>query len=80
MSALPPEADIPQRNCDVRFVPKADIGASVYLCFCTRRHVRDKYIGYVRLHAGKLRSVGASRKTAPASLRQAEVLAGREGG
>jgi hypothetical protein len=24
MSALPPKADIPQRNCDVRFVPKAD--------------------------------------------------------
>jgi hypothetical protein len=21
MSALPPKADIPQRNCDVRFVP-----------------------------------------------------------
>jgi len=25
MSALPPKADIRQRNCDVRFVPKADI-------------------------------------------------------
>src|SRR6516165_9650940 len=24
MSALPPKADIRQRNCDVRFVPKAD--------------------------------------------------------
>jgi hypothetical protein len=27
MSALPPKADIAQRNWDVRFVPKADIGA-----------------------------------------------------
>ena len=25
MSALPPKADLRQRNCDVRFVPKADI-------------------------------------------------------
>jgi hypothetical protein len=25
MSALPPKADIRQRTCDVRFVPKADI-------------------------------------------------------
>jgi hypothetical protein len=25
MSALPPKADIRQRDCDVRFVPKADI-------------------------------------------------------
>ena len=24
MSALPPKADIPRSNCDVRFVPKAD--------------------------------------------------------
>ena len=28
MSALPPKADIPARGCDVRFVPKADIGRS----------------------------------------------------
>jgi hypothetical protein len=26
MSALPPKADIAERDCDVRFVPKADIG------------------------------------------------------
>ena len=25
MSALPPKGDIRRRNCDVRFVPKADI-------------------------------------------------------
>jgi hypothetical protein len=25
MSALPPKADIPERDWDVRFVPKADI-------------------------------------------------------
>jgi hypothetical protein len=25
MSALPPKADMVQRSCDVRFVPKADI-------------------------------------------------------
>jgi hypothetical protein len=25
MSALPPKADIDQRECDVRFVPKADL-------------------------------------------------------
>jgi hypothetical protein len=25
MSALPPKADIVQHDCDVRFVPKADI-------------------------------------------------------
>src|SRR5262249_1630855 len=28
MSALPPKADMVQRNQDVRFVPKADIGGS----------------------------------------------------
>jgi hypothetical protein len=27
MSALPPKADIAERNWDVRFVPKADIAA-----------------------------------------------------
>jgi hypothetical protein len=27
MSALPPKADIAERECHVRFVPKADIGA-----------------------------------------------------
>ena len=27
MSALPPKADMDQHRCDVRFVPKADIGA-----------------------------------------------------
>jgi hypothetical protein len=26
MSALPPKADMDQSGCDVRFVPKADIG------------------------------------------------------
>ena len=26
MSALPPKADMDQHRCDVRFVPKADIG------------------------------------------------------
>jgi hypothetical protein len=25
MSALPPKADIAERDCDVRFVPKADV-------------------------------------------------------
>jgi hypothetical protein len=25
MSALPPKADIVQHDCDVRFVPKADV-------------------------------------------------------
>jgi hypothetical protein len=30
MSALPPKADISERMCDVRFVPKADIcGAAI---------------------------------------------------
>jgi hypothetical protein len=29
MSALPPKADIAERNWDVRFVPKADIEARV---------------------------------------------------
>jgi hypothetical protein len=28
MSALPPKADIPQRNLNVRFGPQADIGCS----------------------------------------------------
>jgi hypothetical protein len=28
MSALPPKADIGERNWDVRFVPKADVGAA----------------------------------------------------
>jgi hypothetical protein len=27
MSALPPKADIAERECHVRFVPKADIGS-----------------------------------------------------
>jgi len=26
MSALPPKADMDQQSCDVRFVPKADMG------------------------------------------------------
>jgi hypothetical protein len=26
MSALPPKADMDQHECDVRFVPKADMG------------------------------------------------------
>ena len=29
MSALPPKADIRQRDCDVRFVPKADIALHI---------------------------------------------------
>jgi hypothetical protein len=29
MSALPPKADIAERDWDVRFVPKADIGAPI---------------------------------------------------
>jgi hypothetical protein len=28
MSALPPKADMDQSGCDVRFVPKADMGLS----------------------------------------------------
>jgi hypothetical protein len=28
MSAIPPKADIPRRQLDVRFVPKADITAT----------------------------------------------------
>jgi hypothetical protein len=28
MSALPPKADVRQGNCDVRFVPKADISGA----------------------------------------------------
>jgi hypothetical protein len=31
MSALPPKADIRQRHCDVRFVPKADISHFIRL-------------------------------------------------
>jgi len=42
MSALPPKADIRQRDCDVRFVPEADIsrtgrGAFLYRTFCFHR-------------------------------------------
>jgi hypothetical protein len=34
MSALPPKADIGQRDSDVRFVPKADIQAAFgYYCW-----------------------------------------------
>jgi hypothetical protein len=29
MSALPPKADIAERRCDLRFVPKADITSAV---------------------------------------------------
>jgi hypothetical protein len=36
MSALPPKADIAERNWDVRFVPKADIQATVEYD-CTRK-------------------------------------------
>ena len=31
MSAIPPKADIRQRNCDVRFVPKAEVDRSATL-------------------------------------------------
>jgi hypothetical protein len=31
MSAIPPKADMRQRNCDVRFGPLADIAGCVYL-------------------------------------------------
>jgi hypothetical protein len=30
MSALPPKADIRQRNCHLRFVPKADIRYKIF--------------------------------------------------
>ena len=33
MSALPPKADMDQSRCDVRFVPKADIGLRVGVPF-----------------------------------------------
>jgi len=33
MSAIPPKADIRQRNCDVRFGPNADIAKSAFSCF-----------------------------------------------
>src|SRR5262249_55640458 len=36
MSALPPKADMVQRGRDVRFVPKADIGASLNNFVCAR--------------------------------------------
>jgi hypothetical protein len=32
MSAFPPKADMTQRDCDVRFVPKADAGAQSPEC------------------------------------------------
>jgi hypothetical protein len=35
MSALPPKADIGQRDCDVRFVPKADS------CTAAKRIISD---------------------------------------
>ena len=39
MSALPLKADIAQDDRDVRFVPKADIGASLnnFVCACEQR-------------------------------------------
>jgi hypothetical protein len=36
LSALPPKADIRQRSCDVRFVPKADIRRTVQPTRCLR--------------------------------------------
>jgi hypothetical protein len=36
MSALPPKADIRQRNCDVRFGPQADIPLLSYRTIRTR--------------------------------------------
>jgi hypothetical protein len=39
MSALPPKADIGQRDCDVRFVPNADITQ------CSKLHLLDHLIG-----------------------------------
>src|SRR5215472_9868985 len=42
MSALPPKADITERDWNVRFVPKADIGSGrVRLVKPTRWHERD---------------------------------------
>jgi hypothetical protein len=38
MSALPLKADIAQDDRDVRFVPKADIGASLNNFVCAREH------------------------------------------
>jgi hypothetical protein len=35
MSALPPKADIAERQLDVRFVPKADIGVLFNDFVCT---------------------------------------------
>jgi hypothetical protein len=35
MSALPPKADIAERRCDVRFVPKADMQLSDPECAIT---------------------------------------------
>jgi hypothetical protein len=32
MSALPPKADIAERRCHVRFVPKADVSRRSKLC------------------------------------------------
>ena len=51
MSALPPKADIRQRNCDVRFVPKADV----------RGRLLDK-LRLARDFARRERALSVSRK------------------
>jgi hypothetical protein len=52
MSALPPIADIPERQLDVRFVPKADIRTNGFLAgltlpdpFCPSRAIHCETVG-----------------------------------
>ena len=52
MSALPPKADIPKRDLDVRFVPKADI----MQCSNRSRHARSNFRQWVA-RAARLRRV-----------------------
>ncbi len=47
MSALPPKADMAQSGCDVRFVPKADIGRHVASTFLTSEQGRPS-VGRIR--------------------------------
>jgi hypothetical protein len=67
MSALPPKADIRQRSCDVRFVPKADI----LHCGKERRHS----IAWRSMRAARWRdrnSLSACRRPLPDTERSIE--------
>ena len=42
MSAIPPKADIAERRCHVRFVPKADI------LRCSKKHLDNMSLTYTK--------------------------------